>query len=65
MNGDSDREVSIFTQALKLVPQNRDAFLDSACGDDEELRGIVEALLRAHERLGTFLEEPPGGLAND
>jgi hypothetical protein len=65
MNGDSDREVSIFTQALKIASQDRDAFLDQACGRDEDLRGKVEALLRAHDRLGSFLEEPPGGITND
>lgn len=65
MNDDSDREVSIFTQALKVAPQERDDFLDNACGGDVGLRGKVEALLKAHARLGTFLEEPPGGLAND
>jgi hypothetical protein len=65
MNSDSDREVAIFTQALKIAPEERDAFLDHACGVDEDLRGKVEALLKAHDRLGSFLEEPPGGIAND
>jgi len=65
MNADSDREVAIFTQALKLSPQNRGIFLDNACGGDGELRVKVEALLKAHDRLGSFLEEPPGGLTDD
>ena len=65
MNGDSDREVSIFTQALKVALQDRDAFLHKTCGGDEELRSKVEALLKAHDRLGSFLEEPPGGIADD
>jgi hypothetical protein len=65
MNGESDREVAIFTQALKVEHEDRDAFLDHACGGDEELRGKVEALLKAHDRLGSFLEEPPGGLVDD
>ena len=65
MNSDSDPEVSIFTQALKLAPQDRAAFLDQACRGDGELRGKVEALLKAHDRLGNFLEEPPGGIADD
>ena len=65
MNDDSDREVAIFSEALKVPPQARKAFLDKTCGDDEELRGKVEALLKAHARLGSFLEEPPGGLADD
>ena len=65
MNGDSDHEVSVFTQALKVTPHERDAFLDKACGRDEDLRGKVEALLKAHDRLGSFLEEPPGGITDD
>ena len=65
MSADSDREVAIFTEALKVTPLKRAAFLDQACGGDEELRGQVEALLNAHDRLGSFLEEPPGGLTAD
>jgi hypothetical protein len=65
MNGDSDREVTIFTQALKVARQDRNAFLDRACRGDKDLREKVEALLRAHDRLGNFLEEPPGGIADD
>jgi hypothetical protein len=65
MRGDSDREVAIFTQALKVSPQERQAFLQRSCGGEEELRRKVEALLRAHDRLGTFLEEPPSGASND
>ena len=65
MNADADREVAIFSQALKFAPQDRDAFLDKACSGDDELRGKVGALLKAHGRLGNFLEEPPGGLTDD
>jgi hypothetical protein len=61
MKGDSDREVAIFTQALKVRPQERDALLERLCGGDENLHRRVEALLRAHDRLGNFLEEPPTG----
>ena len=58
MNSDSNREVAIFTEALGVSRQERDAFLAKACGDDENLHRKVEALLRAHDRLGNFLEEP-------
>ena len=33
--------------------------LDHACAADENLRRKVEALLRAHGRVGDFLETPP------
>ena len=61
MKSDPDREVTIFTEALEVSMQERDAFLDRECGDDENLRRKVEALLRAHDRLGDFLQEPPTG----
>jgi len=53
------RDVVIFTQALQLPAGERAAFLDRACAGDEDLRRNVEALLRAHERVGDFLETPP------
>jgi hypothetical protein len=65
MNGHSDREIAIFTQALKVLPQERDAFLERSCDSDEDLRRKVEALLRAHDRLGNFLEDPPTGASID
>ncbi len=56
------REVVVFTEALKVPVQDRAAFLEIACGADDNLRHKVEALLRAHDRLGKFLEEPPTGV---
>jgi len=53
------REVVVFTEALKVSVQERAAFLDRLCAGDEDLRHKVEALLRAHARLGNFLEQPP------
>ena len=61
MNDDAEWELTIFTEAIKLPPKSRAAFLDKACGADADLRHKVEALLRAHDRIGNFLEEPPTG----
>ncbi|MGH7993965.1 MAG: hypothetical protein ACREDQ_10650 [Limisphaerales bacterium] len=61
MNDDAGREVAVFTNAIKIPIQNRDAFLDDACDGDENLRRKVEALLKAHDRIGSFLEEPSTG----
>ena len=58
----SERE--IFTVALEKTDENeRRAFLDSACGDDRELRERIELLLKAESAAGDFLEVPPQGLA--
>ena len=61
MNDDPGREVVVFTEALGVPVHERGAFLERACAGDESLRRQVEALLRAHDRLGTFLDEPPTG----
>ncbi|MDA1049057.1 MAG: serine/threonine-protein kinase [Planctomycetota bacterium] len=55
---------SIFDRAVQLdSPEQRQAFLDETCGSDRELRRRVEALLRASNDAGSFLEKPPEGLA--
>jgi hypothetical protein len=59
MSDESSRDLVIFTQALQLPVGERAAFLDRACAGDKDLRRNVEALLRAHERVGDFLEKPP------
>jgi eukaryotic-like serine/threonine-protein kinase len=59
MNGSSDRDVAIFVEALALPAGERAAFLERACGGDNELRGRVQALLDGHEEVGDFLEHPP------
>jgi len=61
MNDDGSREVAVFTEAIKIPRHQRAAFLEEACGGDEELHRKVEALLSAHDRLGNFLEDPPNG----
>jgi eukaryotic-like serine/threonine-protein kinase len=59
MNDETDRELAIFTDAIKMPIQKRPAFLDIVCHGDENLRSKVEALLKAHDRIGNFMEEPP------
>ena len=61
MKDDAERELAIFTEAIGVPFQKRTAFLDIACHGDESLRRRVEALLKAHDRVGNFLEEPPTG----
>jgi hypothetical protein len=67
MAGQSDREREIFNSALeRATPAERAAYLDGACGADEEMRARVAALLRANDLAGGFLpmddlSEPPVG----
>ena len=59
-------EQALFAAALRCAtPEARAAYLDSACGEDPRLRRRVEALLRAAENAGDFLERPPAGLSGD
>jgi ABC-2 type transport system permease protein len=52
---------SIFNAALqKASTVERVAFLEGACGNDADLRARVEALLRAHDEAGRFLEPTSG-----
>jgi eukaryotic-like serine/threonine-protein kinase len=56
-------ERSIFLEALeKETPEERAAFLDTACGSDAALRRQVEALLREYAGAGDFLEVPAAAL---
>src|SRR5262249_34168233 len=53
----------VFTEALaRPDPADRAAYLEAACGGDEDLRSRVEALLRASEHPDSFLDDlsPPG-----
>jgi len=61
MKDEPSRDVAVFTEALKVPVQERGAFLERVCAGDESLRHKVEALLRAHDRLEKFLDEPPTG----
>jgi len=48
----------LFHTALEQAPDQRAAFLDKVCAGDESLRRQVEALLGAHERAGSFIQQP-------
>jgi eukaryotic-like serine/threonine-protein kinase len=48
----------IFGAALELKPEERRMFLDRACANAPEIRRLVEELLLADERAGSFLQRP-------
>src|SRR5947207_1098905 len=61
MNGAPDADIAVFTEALRLPPEERVRYLDEACKGDNELRRRVEALLQAYEQAGDFLGRPVAG----
>jgi serine/threonine protein kinase/uncharacterized protein HemY len=58
MNGAPDADIAVFTEALRLPPEERDHYLSEACKGDAEFRRRVEALLQAYEQAGDFLGRP-------
>src|SRR5882672_1764197 len=59
MKDSLNRDVEIFTEALQLPPGQRAAYLERACGGDDDLRRKVETLLKGHDQVGDFLENSP------
>ena len=48
-----ERIKEILEQALRLEPEKRQAYLDSACRGDADLRYEVESLITSHEQAGS------------
>src|SRR5579864_1326370 len=48
-----ERTKQIVEEALRLVPDQRWAYLDSACGQDGELRDEADSLIASHEAADT------------
>ena len=52
---------AIFSEAIeKQTPEELAAYLDEVCGNDAELRSKIEALLKAHEEAGSFMNIDDG-----
>jgi serine/threonine protein kinase len=61
-NGQTPPELQqIITKALRKEQRERYQSASEMLQALKNLRRKLEALLRAHERLGSFLEEPPTG----
>jgi non-specific serine/threonine protein kinase len=48
----------LFQSAVERAPEERAAFLDESCHEDEDMRREVESLLTSHERAENFIEVP-------
>jgi serine/threonine protein kinase/Tfp pilus assembly protein PilF len=55
----------LFQSAVERTPEERAAFLDESCHDDEGMRREVESLLTSHERAENFIEVPAFEVAPD
>src|ERR1051325_8249041 len=53
-----EKVIDLFQSALEHAPEERAAFLDESCHDDEGMRREVESLLTSHERAYNFIEVP-------
>lgn len=56
MNESSDPDLEIFSKALQFPVSERSAYLDRACGADQQLLERVKGLLKTHDEAGEFLE---------
>ena len=48
-----ERTKQILEEALRIAPEQRQAYLDLVCGPDSELRVEVESLMASHEEAGS------------
>ena len=54
-----ERIQKIFEEALRLKPEDREQYLDEACGDDVDMRREVESILINHFQVTTEFLKPP------
>ncbi len=53
----------LYHAALEVNADDRAAFLDGACAEDQELRREVESLIASHEQASDFIATPALALA--
>ena len=53
-----EKVIDLFQSALERDPEERAAFLDESCHNDEGMRREVESLLTSHDRAENFIEVP-------
>src|SRR5438034_11597411 len=59
MNAERWKQVNdLFQSTVERAPEERAAFLDEACHDDEDMRREVESLVTSHGRAENFIEVP-------
>ncbi|PYK63495.1 MAG: serine/threonine protein kinase, partial [Verrucomicrobia bacterium] len=64
MSSGNRSEDEIFEAALQhATPEKRAAYLNEACGDNTQLRERLEALLKADDQAGEFLQQSWAGVS--
>ncbi|MHC4955773.1 MAG: serine/threonine protein kinase [Planctomycetota bacterium] len=58
MPNQNDVESIFYSTMLLGSDTERQAYLDRVCGEQGELRGMVEKLVSAHEQAGDFMSDP-------
>jgi tetratricopeptide (TPR) repeat protein len=58
MSANPERIQAVFLAAVDQPPCERATLLNRECGNDTEMRRRVEALIRAHDNVDSFLDEP-------
>jgi eukaryotic-like serine/threonine-protein kinase len=51
-------ETVIFSAAIKLSPEQRPSFVKAACAGNPQLEQEVDALLKEHDEIGSFIDHP-------
>jgi serine/threonine protein kinase len=62
MSSDPQRLQAVFLELAEKPAAERLAQIELACNGDNELRRRVNALLKAHDETGDFLDSPPPGI---
>ena len=64
MSDSANHELTVFSEARRLPPEQRAAFLDGACAGNPALRERVEELLQVDEKAVAFMETRAGGFSH-
>lgn len=56
VNPSENLEEELFQKCLELPAEEREAFVETACGEDKKLRARVLVLLESHEKAGGFFD---------
>src|SRR5262245_60249335 len=60
-----EKIAELFAALITLTPEQREAFMREACGDDAELRNELTSLLRSHDATSGPLDSPPAAVIGD